>query len=213
MDRWNRVESSISCDKSAALAEAHGAGLIHRDIKPGNIMVTQQAGLLDVVKVLDFGLVQHLGPGDADDKLTQTGLVMGTPGFMSPEQAAGQADVRSDIYSLGAVGYFLLSGQAPYGGRGMQQILSSLAEEPTPLRDLRPEAPADLGAVVQRCLCRNPEERFADVRLVDEALATCVCAACWSSAQAVEWWRTAGVPAMAGTEYPGGKTPSSANRV
>jgi serine/threonine-protein kinase len=197
----------------ASLAEAHALGLIHRDIKPGNIMLTQQAGLFDVLKILDFGLVQHLGPSDSDDRLTQPGLVMGTPGYMSPEQAKGVADVRSDIYSLGAVGYFLLSAQAAFGGRGMEQILTSLAQEPTPLRELRPEVPADLEAVIQRCLRRNPEERFADIQLVDKALAACDCAASWSSEEAAAWWRAAGDPALAGTESVGGRTPGSGTRV
>jgi serine/threonine-protein kinase len=197
----------------AALAEAHSVGLIHRDIKPGNLMLTQQAGLFDVLKILDFGIVQHLGPSDADDKLTQAGLLMGTPGYMSPEQAKGVADVRSDIYSLGAVGYFLLSGRAPFSGRGMEQVLTSLAQEPAPLRELRAEVPADLAAVIQRCLRRDPEERFADIRLVDIALADCVCAASWSSEEAAVWWRAANVPVMAATESPGGRTPGSLTRV
>src|SRR5580704_1891367 len=191
----------------AALAEAHAAGLIHRDIKPGNLMLTQQAGLFDVLKILDFGIVQHLGPADGDDKLTQSGLVIGTPGYMSPEQATGVADVRSDIYSLGAVGYFLLSGNTPFSGRGMQQILTSLVQEPTPLRDLRPDAPEDLEAVIHRCLRRDPEERFADILLVDKALAACVCAASWSSREAAAWWQAADNPIMAGTECPHGVTP------
>jgi hypothetical protein len=193
----------------AALAEAHAAGLIHRDIKPGNLMLTQQAGLFDVLKILDFGIVQHLGPADGDDKLTQSGLVIGTPGYMSPEQATGVADVRSDIYSLGAVGYFLLSGNTPFSGRGMQQILTSLVQEPTPLRDLRPDAPEDLEAVIHRCLRRDPEERFADILLVDKALAACVCAASWSSREAAAWWQAADNPIMAGTECPHGVTPGS----
>jgi serine/threonine-protein kinase len=197
----------------AALAEAHAVGLIHRDIKPGNIMLTQQAGLVDVVKILDFGLVQSLGPADGDDKLTQPGLLMGTPGFMSPERARGVADVRTDIYGLGAVGYFLLSGQTPFTGRGIEQFLTSLAQEPTPLRNLRHEVPSDLEAVIQRCLRRDPEERFADIQLVDEALAACGCAAAWSSTEAAAWWRTAGVSGLAGTKPPGGGTPGTVTHV
>jgi serine/threonine-protein kinase len=174
----------------AALAEAHAMGLIHRDIKPGNIMLTQKAGLADVVKVLDFGLVQHLGPSDGDDKLTRTGTPMGTPGYMSPEQALGViTDVRSDIYSLGAVGYFLLTGQTPFIGQQIQQILSSPVQEPTPVRELRRDVPADLEAVIERCLRRDPEKRFADIHLVDQALAACACASSWTSEEAAEWWR------------------------
>jgi serine/threonine-protein kinase len=190
----------------AALAEAHAAGLIHRDIKPGNIMLTQQAGLADVIKVLDFGVVQHLGPSDGDDRLTQPGVLVGTPGYMSPEQATGLADVRSDIYSLGAVGYFLLAGQDPFRGRRMQQVVKPLVVGPTPLRELRPEVPADLETVIQRCLRRDPEERFGDIQQVDQALAACACATSWSSAEAAAWWR-------AGTEGPGGSTPGSGARI
>jgi serine/threonine-protein kinase len=190
----------------AALAEAHTVGLIHRDIKPNNIMLTQQAGLADVVKILDFGLVQHLGSSNGDDKLTQTGVPLGTPGYMSPEQAMGVADVRSDIYSLGAVGYFLLTGQTPFSGRRMQNILTPLVLEPTPLQELCPEVPADLEAVIQRCLRRDPEERFADIQLVDQALAACACASSWSSGEAAAWWR-------AGTECRGQSTPGPGTHV
>ena len=130
---------------------------------------------------------------------------MGTPGYMAPEQAKGAADVRSDIYGVGAVGYFLLSGQAPFSGRGMEQFLTSLANEPTPLRDLHPEVPADLEALILRCLRRDPEERFANIQLVDEALAACVCAGSWSSAEAATWWRAAGSSVLVGTESPRGE--------
>jgi serine/threonine-protein kinase len=190
----------------AALGEAHAVGFIHRDIKAGNIMLTQQSGLADVVKVLDFGLVQHVGPSDGDDKLTQTGTPLGTPGYMSPEQATGVADVRSDIYSLGAVGYFLLTGQTPFRGQLMQQILTPLGLEPTPLRELRQEVPADLEAVIRQCLHWDPEKRFADIQLVDRALAACACATSWSSGEAAAWWR-------ARAEHPDGSTRGSGTGV
>jgi hypothetical protein len=193
----------------ASLAEAHAMGLIHRDIKPGNIMLTQQAGLVDVVKILDFGLVHDLGPSDGDDRLTRPGLIVGTPGYMPPEQTTGVVDARSDIYSLGAVGYFLLSGQAPFRGREMQQFRT----EPTPLRDLRPEVPRDLEAVILKCLRCEPEERYADIQQLDAALAACGCAAYWSSGEALAWWRAAGDPAIATTEAPGAGVPSSETRV
>jgi serine/threonine-protein kinase len=173
----------------AALAEAHAAGLVHRDIKPTNIMLTGQAGMADAVKVLDFGLVQSLVPADGADKLTRPGMVVGTPGYMSPEQAMGAAGVRSDIYSLGAVGYFLLTGHTPFGEPGGHKAPTSLALEPTPLRALRPEIPADLEAIVRRCLRREPKERFADIRLVDRAMAACACASSWDSEEAASWWR------------------------
>jgi eukaryotic-like serine/threonine-protein kinase len=109
--------------------------------------------------------------------------------------------------------YFLLSAQSPFSGRGMEQILMSLAQEPTPLRELRPEIPADLAAVIHRCLRRDPDERFADIQLVDKALAACICATSWSSEEAAAWWRSAGVAAVAGTESPGGGTAGSETRV
>jgi serine/threonine-protein kinase len=197
----------------AALAEAHAMGLIHRDIKPGNIMVTQQAGLVDVLKILDFGLVHDLGPSDGDDRLTQPGLAMGTPGYMSPEQTTGVADVRSDIYSLGAVGYFLLTGRAPFSGRAMDQIRTSLLDEAPPLRDLRPDVPADLESVIQGCLRRDPDERFADIQQMDKALAACECADSWNAMEAATWWRAADVAVMAGTEGPGAGAPRSETAV
>jgi serine/threonine protein kinase len=99
-----------------ALQEAHAAGLIHRDIKPGNIIVSERGSLCDVVKLLDFGLVQAHGLNPNGQQLTQEGAIAGTPAYMSPEQAGaqGELDGRSDIYSLGAVGYFLLTGQPPF---------------------------------------------------------------------------------------------------
>lgn len=197
----------------AALAEAHAAGLVHRDIKPGNLMVTQQSGLFDVLKILDFGLVQQTAPPEGDDKLTQSGLVMGTPGYMSPEQATGMADVRSDIYSLGAVGYFLLSGHAPFAGRGIQQIVTSLTQEPAPLRELRPSVPGGLEIAIHRCLRRNPDERFPNIQLLDKALADCACAATWNSDEAASWWQSAGDTVKGGATSADGKTPASGTRI
>jgi serine/threonine-protein kinase len=186
----------------AALAEAHAAGLVHRDIKPGNIMLTRQAGLDDVVKVLDFGLVHQLDTIDDDDKLTRTGMVVGTPGYIAPEQVTGFADVRSDIYSLGAVGYFLLTGHSPFGGRRNLPGASSPALEPAPIRALRPEVPADLEAVILRCLQREPEQRFANIDMVDHALAACGCAASWDSGDAAAWWQSASKPDRVPDEAP-----------
>jgi serine/threonine-protein kinase len=191
----------------AALAEAHAVGLVHRDIKPSNIMLTRQAGLADVIKILDFGVVQRLGPSNDDDKLTRPGAMVGTPGYMSPEQFTGVADVRSDIYSLGAVGYFLLTRQSPRSGRWTQPILRS-ALEPT-LRELVPEVPADLEAVIERCLRWDPEERFADIHQMEQALVTCACASSWSSEEAATWWRTALAPVKEGVECRGERTPGT----
>ena len=97
----------------AALHEAHAIGLIHRDLKPSNVMICERGRTPDVAKLLDFGLVQATFAGEEDDRLTQQGTVIGTPSFLSPEQAGGGVvDARSDIYSLGALAYYLLAGQA-----------------------------------------------------------------------------------------------------
>src|SRR5579871_5292188 len=107
-----------------ALGEAHSIGLIHRDIKPANLFVAQRGGVYDVVKVLDFGLVKQIGETPSA-RLTQEGSLSGTPLYMSPEQASGIGDVdgRSDIYSLGAVAYMLLTGRAPFEGRSTMEVL------------------------------------------------------------------------------------------
>jgi serine/threonine-protein kinase len=160
-----------------ALKEAHARGLIHRDIKPGNVMICERGGIPDVAKLLDFGLV--LPPaGDTDrDKLTQDGMVTGTPAYLSPEQAGGQeaVEARSDIYSVGALAYFLLTGLPPFAGRrGMKMIAAHLYEAPEPLSRHRPEVSVDLEAVVLRCLAKEPEKRFLNVESLDQALAACL---------------------------------------
>ncbi len=161
-----------------ALREAHGLGMIHRDIKPANIMLCERGGAHDVVKLLDFGLVKTVGLGK-EETLTQEGALTGTPAYMSPEQASGseRLDCRSDIYSLGGVAYFLLTGQPPFvRDRPIQLILAHAHEPVRPLTDLRAEVPADLQAVVLRCLEKDPAKRFADVSSLQEALAGCTCA-------------------------------------
>jgi serine/threonine-protein kinase len=163
----------------AALREAHGLGLIHRDVKPANILLCERGGVADVVKLLDFGLVKAVGLAGAEQTLTQEGAITGTPAYMSPEQAAGQdrLDGRSDIYSLGAVAYFLLTGSPPFPREKALQVLAAHLHEPVrPLTELRAEVPADLQEVVLRCLEKDPVRRFADVGSLHEALARCACA-------------------------------------
>ena len=161
-----------------ALAEAHAAGLVHRDLKPGNVIVATLGGQPDVAKLLDFGLVQDLS-ADADDRLTRTGTVLGTPAYMSPEQAAGESavDARGDVYSLGAVAFFALTGRPPFQGKTLGQVLAAHRSEPPPsLTDLRPDVPADLAAVVARCLAKDPADRFPSAAELDRALGLCTCA-------------------------------------
>jgi serine/threonine-protein kinase len=179
-----------------ALREAHALSLIHRDIKPGNIMVCERGGSHDVVKLLDFGLVKATGLGGGEEKLTQEGAIAGTPAYMAPEQAASndRLDGRTDVYSLGAVGYFLLTGQPPFPGNKVLEVLLAHLHEPVrPLTHLRADVPADLQGVVLRCLEKQPARRFAAVGSLEEALASCGCACQWDEEAAARWWQTHGV--------------------
>jgi serine/threonine-protein kinase len=175
-----------------ALREAHAMGLTHRDIKPSNVIACERGGVADVAKLLDFGLVQGHRLGQPVDKLTLQGTVLGSPPFMSPEQAAGKSEVdaRSDIYSLGGVAYFLLTGRPPFVREtAMQMLLAHYSETAAPPSTLRPEIPADLEAVVLRCLEKDPARRFADAASLEKALAACGCAGDWTEERALHWWR------------------------
>jgi serine/threonine-protein kinase len=179
----------------AALHEAHGIGLIHRDIKPGNIIACERGRLPDIAKLLDFGLVLLPSLGKGEDRLTQVGSIAGTPAYMSPEQAAGAEDLdeRTDIYSLGAVAYFLLTGQPPFVRKTGLQVLAAHLHEPVqPLTDLRPDVPADVQEVVLECLHKDPARRFADADRLERALGRCQCASQWSREEASAWWREYG---------------------
>ncbi len=174
-----------------ALREAHAVGLVHRDIKPANILACQIGGMHDTAKLFDFGLVR-VHALSANAGLTGLGTIAGTPAFMSPEQAAGTADVdvRSDIYSLGAVAYYLLTGEAPFvRSTAVQTMAAHLTEPLIGPRLLCPEIPGDLEEVVLRCLAKEPDQRYADIAAVEEALADCSCAGIWSAEQAAIWWR------------------------
>jgi eukaryotic-like serine/threonine-protein kinase len=177
-----------TCD---ALAEAHALKLIHRDIKPGNIFVAQRGGVYDVAKLLDFGLAKPLLSEKNSVQLTQEGSLTGSPLYMSPEQAMGESppDERSDIYSLGCVAYFMLTGSPPFKGDNPLKVIFAHAHEPlTPPSQLRPEIPADLENVVLRCLAKGPDDRFQTVNELGAALAQCAAAADWSRQHAAEWW-------------------------
>jgi len=175
----------------AALREAHGIGVIHRDIKPSNIIACERGGVQDVAKLLDFGLVQCLGIAKCDSKLTIQGTILGSPPYMSPEQAMGKdkIDVRTDIYSLGALAYFLVTGQPPFVRETAMEMLVCHVHEPvTPPTDHRPELPYDLQQVILRCLSKSPEDRFQDIVSVERALAECACVDDWTEERAQQWW-------------------------
>jgi serine/threonine-protein kinase len=146
---------SVLSQVGSALVKSAQAGIVHRDIKPENLLVTPAGE----VKVADFGLARVL---EDDLELTQQGMALGTPLYMSPEQAAGRpVDVRSDLYSLGATVYHLLARQPPFTGpTSLAVALAHQREQPTPLAAFRPELPAGLGRIVEQLLAKRPEERF-----------------------------------------------------
>jgi tRNA A-37 threonylcarbamoyl transferase component Bud32 len=194
-----------------ALREAHGIGLLHRDIKPSNIIVCRRGGIDDVVKLLDFGLVHGAGLSTDDTRLTVQGTVLGSPPFMAPEQAAGRPDLdpRADIYSLGGVGYYLLTGQQPFVKDTAMEMLMAHAYEPVkPPRDLRPDVPDDLQTVILSCLSKKPEDRPQSADELEKALAACAGSNPWSDKQAREWWESVRAEDdTTPTEMPTVKTP------
>jgi serine/threonine-protein kinase len=176
---------------SDALAEAHRAGLIHRDVKPANILLSERGGRSDHAKVVDFGLVKSL-LGAADGK-TADDIVLGTPYYMAPETLRGpdRIDARSDLYSLGATAYFLLTGKPVFEGPSADVFASLLRDAPVaPSTRLGRPLPASLEALVLRTLAKSPDERPESVEAFDAALAACADVPAWSDADAAGWWRT-----------------------
>ena len=157
----------ILAELADALECAHRAGVIHRDIKPENILMDAESGRS---MLADFGIAKVQG---GDDSLTATGMVVGTPSYMSPEQAEGGSPVdgRSDIYSLGAVGYAMLGGHGPRASSAGSARLRSVAASSWPLRALPSDVPPDLAAVVMRCLAPDPAQRWPSARALRDALA------------------------------------------
>ncbi len=182
-----------TCD---ALGEAHGMGLVHRDIKPGNVFAAHRGGVYDVAKLVDFGLAKPLVDNDSPE-LTQEGAITGSPLFMSPEQALGDAptDARSDIYSLGAVGYFLVTGQPPFNHDKTVKILVAHAhEEVQPPSLLRSDVPDDLERIILRCLAKDPADRYPSVDDLRRDLTACGSFGEWDSDKERIWWQDFGCP-------------------
>jgi serine/threonine-protein kinase len=185
----------------AALKEAHAIGLIHRDIKPSNVIACRRGAVQDVAKLLDFGLVHDHALDGMSDKLTLHGAVLGSPPYISPEQARGRGHVdgRSDIYSLGGLLYYLVTGQAPFVRESVMELLvAHLHETAVPPRLVRPELPIDLEEVITTCLRKEPAERYPDVSSLDRALARCESAEAWDAEQAEAWWRRDRLSPLAG---------------
>jgi serine/threonine-protein kinase len=176
-----------------SLDEAHSAGLVHRDIKPANIHVGRVGRRHDFVKVLDFGLVKSLAaPAGEDSMATAAGLTPGTPAYMAPEMALGEAvDGRADIYALGCVAYYLLTGQLVFEATsGLQLITKHIQEAPVPpSRRTELDVSPQLEQAVLACLAKRPEGRPQTAADLDRMLAEIEIDP-WSQEQATNWWRT-----------------------
>jgi hypothetical protein len=173
-----------------SLAEAHAGGLVHRDIKPANIFLTCRGGMHDFVKVLDFGLVKTLGSEDAH--LTNANAVTGTPLYLSPEAVnqPDHVDPRSDVYAIGAVGYFLLTGSPVFLGDTVMEIcMKHVQETPQLPSERRGQAMSpELEELILRCLAKSQSDRPTDAAAVQRELATCDVPGAWSADAAATWW-------------------------
>lgn len=159
--------ASVLAQVADALAYAHAAGVVHRDIKPDNILIDSTTGR---AAVTDFGIARAM---ESDIRLTQTGIAVGTPAYMSPEQATGERDVdgRSDIYSVGVVGFLMLTGKLPFEAPNTPaMLLKHISETPPRVRDVRSDVPVALAAVLDRCMNKLPAARFADAGELGEAI-------------------------------------------
>lgn len=181
-----------TCD---ALEEAHTKELIHRDIKPANIFAARRGGRWDVAKLLDFGLVRS-SRTTTDIELTQQGDISGSPLYMSPEQALGEnLDVRTDIYSLGAVAYFLLTGRPPFEDSNPLRVIMAHARDVAVAPNAHGvDISEKLQDIVMQCLAKKRDDRFASAQELHDALGCCTDIGTWTQADAVAWWQTYGCP-------------------
>ena len=176
----------------ASLSEAHLSGLIHRDIKPANIIVSNRGGMVDVVKVLDFGIVKASKTAEKNAQLTDEDMLSGTPSYISPESISepDKVDCRSDIYSVGATSYYLLTGKDVFEGKTATNIYRKhLTEIPLrPSARMKQSYPRDLEEIIMKCLEKNPENRFSDTRQLNDQLGLCVDNKSWTESCAHAWW-------------------------
>jgi len=182
-----------------ALSEAHSIQLVHRDIKPANLMVTELGGAFDVIKLLDFGLAKPITDSlqnSEDSELTVVGSLTGSPLYMSPEQAMGetQTDHRSDIYALGGVAFYMLTGRPLFESSATMKILLSHLNEPAVApstvrkQTTGPTISPQLDSIVLKCLAKSPDDRFQSARELAEALNQTPEASQWTNRLAEQWW-------------------------
>ena len=179
----------------AALADAHANGLVHRDIKPANIVVSRAGTTFDFVKVLDFGLVKLDSARDGDRelmKLSTDDSWSGTPGYMAPEVVLGAADTdhRVDLYALGCVAYWLLTGRLVFEGETAMQVMMQHVRAEPQRPSLRTEQPipATLEELVMDCLKKESAQRPASAEVVSERLAAVPLTSPWTAERAAQWW-------------------------
>jgi len=158
-----RESLQIIAQTASALSASHAKGVIHRDLKPENVFLCNRQGDRNYVKLLDFGIAKLTSDTGALSQKTRTGMVIGTPTYMSPEQCdgKGQIDARADVYALGVMMYELFTGRVPFPGDGFGEVLvAHLTREPEPPRSINPNIPPELEAIVLRCMRKRKEERF-----------------------------------------------------
>jgi len=178
---------AIVAQVCGALQEAHDSGIVHRDIKPGNIIVCERGGVPDVAKVVDFGLAKDL----TDDTAASTRFILGTAAYLAPERVTGAVGVAADLYALGAVAYFLLVGRPAFSGKNHLEIVRKhVTEAPVPpSRAAAIHIAPALEAIVMRCLAKSPDARFASARALADALQALPTTNDWDDAEAARWWR------------------------
>lgn len=167
------VAAEILVQVLDALAHAHRAGIVHRDLKPDNLFLVPERGGSESTKILDFGVSRMQRPDVPDEALTRSGMVLGTPHYMAPEQAAGAPDVdhRIDLYAAGVILYRCLTGRLPFAGDNYNQLILRIATTPFPrAREVEPSIPAELEAVILRATERERERRYPDAEAMLRAL-------------------------------------------
>ena len=182
----------ILMQATGALAEAHALGLIHRDIKPANVLFCERGGTPDVVKLVDFGLVKNLEP-ESGPALTHTNAITGTPQYLAPETITDPAgiDHRVDLYGLGGVAYYLMTGRPPFEGNSVLEICGHHLHTPVtpPSRVVRSLIPSDLETLVLKCLAKKPAERPASAQELHDTLAECARSSPWNLGEARAFWQ------------------------